>query len=127
MLAALYGHLDAARWLLEHGADPAAATPAGGCALGRAARTGHIEIVRLLIQAGAPVDGPPGAGWPPLKVPRVYGHDDIARVLLAAGAADFPRGLWDRRLQKVGAFLRSLIPNRLTEWPARPKQQRGRR
>jgi ankyrin repeat protein len=51
--AARGGHLEAVRWLLDHGGDPN--TALAGCA-----RSGHMDILRLLIDRGADIlpDGP---------------------------------------------------------------------
>ncbi len=55
-LMAKRGHLDGARWLLAHGADPNALWPHGDAdvtALHLASWQGHAEVVRLLLDAGA--------------------------------------------------------------------------
>ena len=48
--ASEYGHIEAVRLLLEHGADPLARDYEGMTPSELASRNGHVEIVRLLSQ-----------------------------------------------------------------------------
>ena len=85
--AARRGDADAARALLEGGADPNAARGDGLTALHVAAREGEDEIVDLLIGAGAET----GAGTrigahTPLHLAAGAGHAGVVRALLGAGA-----------------------------------------
>ena len=54
--AALNGHTEVAKLLLEAGADKDAANNLGITALHSAAESGHIEVVKLLLAAGADKD-----------------------------------------------------------------------
>jgi ankyrin repeat protein len=54
--AARGGHLEAARVLLDDGADPSRATSAENTPLAAAAERGHVEVLRLLLARGAAVD-----------------------------------------------------------------------
>jgi hypothetical protein len=54
--AAVNGQLEAARLLLEGGADPSMVNGAGASPLMCAATTGQLEVLRLLLQWGAAVD-----------------------------------------------------------------------
>jgi ankyrin repeat protein len=56
VVAAVAGRLEAARLLLEGGADPSLADGDGGTPLIAAADEGHLEVLRLLLARGAAVD-----------------------------------------------------------------------
>lgn len=56
MEAAAYGRLDAARALIQAGADVNLKNSAGAGALKRAERGGHQRVVTLLQEAGAKPD-----------------------------------------------------------------------
>jgi ankyrin repeat protein len=101
-------HLDAARILIEHGADINAHSRNGFTPLLFAAKQGDLAAVRTLLEAGARVndgtplknrpagrraapaadDGDPGVpdGMTPLLMATVSGHEDIALLLLENGA-----------------------------------------
>jgi ankyrin repeat protein len=51
-----YGKLDAARFLLDRGVDPAARDGAGQTALHWAAWAPNIDAIKLLLERGVPVD-----------------------------------------------------------------------
>ena len=77
-IAALHGHLEAVRVLLELGARAGR-----GDALGAAARNGYPEIVRTLLAAGTDVNDGGRHRWPPIMRTLV---PDTLRLLLEAGA-----------------------------------------
>ena len=96
MVAAGEGHAEAARLLLDAGADPNAVAGFEGAryemtmSLNRplhdAAAGGHAEIVAMLLAAGAEVDAQNAFGGTPLHS-AVYGASpEVVRLLLAAGA-----------------------------------------
>ncbi|MBX3577058.1 MAG: ankyrin repeat domain-containing protein [Rhizobiaceae bacterium] len=87
MFAAGYGRVDAARLLLERGADPARRDVNRERALMRAAVKGHADVIELLLAAGEPADSADDPyGVSPLHAAALAGRVDAARVLLAAGA-----------------------------------------
>ena len=85
--AARTGAIDAARHLLDAGADPTIETRSGMTPLLLAAEAGHTEIVELLISAGADVNAV-GYGDSQTALSRaiLFGHHKTAIALLEAGA-----------------------------------------
>ncbi len=85
--AAMEGHMEVVRWLLEHGAriNFEVAGVLTCHTLGTAARNGHLEVVKLLVEHGAAIN----AVWKgdnALKWARTYGYKDIADYLVSQGA-----------------------------------------
>jgi ankyrin repeat protein len=87
-LAAVFGHLDVARYLTERGADiDAIATNGTGYnALTGAVTAGHFEVVKWLLESGANANYRYGPGYTPLLAAAANGRLDIVRLLLAHGA-----------------------------------------
>jgi uncharacterized protein len=87
-LAAVFGHLDVARYLAEHGADVnAPATNGSGYnALTGAVASGHTQIVDWLLKSGADPNYRYGPGYSPLLTAAANGHLEILKLLLAHGA-----------------------------------------
>ena len=56
LLCAQKGHIDCARVLLAHSADPNAAAAGGYTPLIMAAQHGHLELARLVLKAGGNVE-----------------------------------------------------------------------
>jgi len=83
--AAAYGHSDAARRLVNAGADVDA--PHWDCTppLVHAAARGDLRMVGMLVGAGADVDA--GFDVTPIEVAAERGHADVISRLLQAGAA----------------------------------------
>jgi len=87
-LACFFGHLDAARYLAEKGADVhAAATNGSGYnALTAAVTAGHTEIVKYLLERGLDPNYRYGPAYTPLLAAAANGHLEILKSLLAHGA-----------------------------------------
>ena len=83
--AAWKGHLDAVRWLVEHGAR-LNRQGKEWAALHYAAFAGHAEVVSYLLERGADVNALSTNGSTPLMMAAREGKEAIARTLLAAGA-----------------------------------------
>jgi uncharacterized protein len=87
-LAAVFGHLDAVRYLAEHGADldAPASNGSGYNALTGAVASGHTEIVKWLLENGANPNYRYGSGYSPLLTSAANGHLEILKLLLSHGA-----------------------------------------
>jgi uncharacterized protein len=87
-LAAFFGKLDAARLLLNKGAEVNARStnamenmPLHAAAAGR-----HADVVKLLIDHGASANARQHGGWTPLHAAAQNGDLESARALIAGGA-----------------------------------------
>jgi ankyrin repeat protein len=89
-LAAFFGHVDAARALLDLGADVHArsrnvnlpsATPLHSAASGK-----HTEVAIVLLEHGAEVDAVQNGGWTALHAAAASGNLALCRALIAGGA-----------------------------------------
>ena len=87
-LAAVFGHLDVARYLADHGADVnASATNGSGYnALTGAVTSSHTEVVKWLLAKGADPNYRYGPGYCPLLAAAANGHLEIVKILLDHGA-----------------------------------------
>jgi uncharacterized protein len=87
-LACYFGHLEEARLLLDHGADPnvISTNEMAVMPIHSALGGGHKEIVALLVARGAEVDEPSGADWTPLHYVAESGDLETARLLVDNGA-----------------------------------------
>ena len=90
-LAALYGRAEAAKLLLDHGADVHALTEGirfvnPSTPLHAAVASGNADIAALLLQAGADPSAPDGDGYTPLHLAASTGNVNLVRLLLHAGA-----------------------------------------
>lgn len=83
MMAALKGHLDLARKLIDRGAD---VNKTGWTPLHYAATGGHLAIMELLLEHHAYIDAESPNGTTPLMMAAQYGSVDAVKLLLAAGA-----------------------------------------
>jgi ankyrin repeat protein len=88
-LAAFFGHADAARLLLERGADATVVARHATlkvAPLHSAAAGGHEEIVRLLLEHGADANARQEGGFTPLHSAAQNGDRGSAEALLEHGA-----------------------------------------
>ena len=85
--AAIGGHLDDARKLLEAGADVNVRQGTFfGTPLQYAASSGHADMIKLLIEYEAKLEAADSHGRTPLMWAATNGRSDAARALLVAGA-----------------------------------------
>lgn len=86
--AAFFGHSEAARLLVERGADVGAVAhnPMQVQPLHSAAAAGCREVVELLLEHGADPNAEQQGGHVALDAARQNGDDEIAELLLAHGA-----------------------------------------
>lgn len=85
-VAAHCGQGEAARMLLDAGADVNARSDHGLTALHEAASNGHVETARMLLGAGAEVDAAEETQSTPLHLAAERGDEAMARLLLDAQA-----------------------------------------
>ena len=84
---AVYGkHIDAIRFLLEHGADINARDGHGRTPLHQVARAGSLEMIGLLVENGADMEARDDRGSSPLLVACRVGDCDCVRELVKRGA-----------------------------------------
>jgi len=86
--AARHGHVEAARLLIEKGANVNAREKAvsRSTPLHAAAVYGHLGIAKLLLAKGAEVDSMDRYGSTPIQYAAFNGQDEIIELLLARGA-----------------------------------------
>ena len=81
-----WGHLDAARLLLEAGADPSRADGGGRNPLMLATGEGHLEVLQLLLMWGVAVDAAhPSTGGTAFHIACYHNHPDCVEALVRAG------------------------------------------
>jgi len=86
-VAAEKGHVEIARLLLEHGADPNARDMYGVTPLHLATYWGHLDVVKLLLEHGADPNAKEKLGGEtPLYWAVQHKRTDIAKLLLKHGA-----------------------------------------
>ena len=83
--AALNGHVDAVRVLLELGADKEASADDGGRPLYLAAQNGHVAVVKTLVELGADKEAATADGGTPLHVAAGHGHVETVTALVELG------------------------------------------
>jgi len=84
--AAIRGHLDTVKMLIEHGATLDLADQDKDTPLKNAARNGHIDVVRYLIKQCADVNAFGRHQTTPLTSAAYNGHKEIIELLLEHGA-----------------------------------------
>ena len=92
-IACRFGHIEAARVLLERGADTTIRDKEYWSPLERASENGHVEVIRVLLRHGADVTAQDNTGTTPLHTSSAYGQPESARVLLEHGANVHARGM----------------------------------
>ena len=80
------GHLEVVKLLIENGADVNAKNEDGKTALMRASREGHLEVVKYLIENGADVNAKSNNGWTALMRASYNGHLEVVKYLIENGA-----------------------------------------
>ena len=86
--AAIQGHEEVVRLLLERGGDLEAKNHNGDTALMWASLMGHKDVVDFMLDRGANADlGEPKSGVTALMAAAAKGHADVAQVLVEKGAA----------------------------------------
>jgi ankyrin repeat protein len=84
--AAIYGHMEVVRMLLEEGANIERTDGSVYTALHQAVWNGHLDVCRLLLDWGAKVDALNKARNTPLIWAAWAGHLSIAKLLVERGA-----------------------------------------
>ena len=85
-LASREGHLDIARFLVEHGANLAAQDKHGSTPLHDTSCNGRLDLARFFVEHGANVAAQDQHGSTPLHQASGRGHLDRARFLIEHGA-----------------------------------------
>ena len=85
-LAAVNGHIDVVKLLLESGGDPNRVNNYGETPLHLAARSRCVQAVKILIDAVADLNAPDKWGDSPLYYAVRNNHLDMVKLLLDAGA-----------------------------------------
>ena len=85
-LSSKEGHMEVARFLVEHDADVAAQDDDGWTPLHLASYRGHLELTRMLMERGADVAAQGNDRRTPLHLASEWGHVDIARMLIEHSA-----------------------------------------
>lgn len=88
MLAALHGHLDSVRLLVDKGAQ---VNRSGWAPLHYAAVNGNLELLRYLLEQHAYIDAQSPNRTTPLMMSARHSHTDAVRLLVEAGADPTPR------------------------------------
>lgn len=86
MVASVAGSIEAARALIEAGADVRRADASGETSLHMACRSRREELVKLLLDAGADPNAATREGGTPLLVTGYFGTAEMAAMLIRAGA-----------------------------------------
>ena len=92
-IACRFGHTEAARILLERGADTTIRDREYWSPLERASENGHVDVIRVLLQYGADVKAQDNTGTTPLHTSSAYGQPESARVLLEHRANVHAKGM----------------------------------
>ena len=85
-LASRSGHVEVARLLVEHGADPTAQHKDGSSPLHLASVNGHVEVVRFLVGRGTDLTTRDKNGYTPLLSASLDGYVEIVQFLVEHGA-----------------------------------------
>lgn len=94
--AAMHGHVQICRLLLEQGADPDVQTdPQGYAPMHSAAWGGHLRVVRMLMQHGARTDLPNYRAETPLETARRQEQAAVVQVLEGTQSSPQARDHWE--------------------------------
>ena len=93
VLAALRGHLNAVKWLVDRGARINAPNRQWS-ALHYAVFSGHVEVADYLIDQGADIQARTTNGSTVLMMAIYEGREDLARKLIEKGADRSPKNDW---------------------------------
>ena len=85
-IAAEKNLLEAAKWLINEGADLEARDWIGKTPLHRAAMEHSVDVARLLISRGAKVNAKSEGGSTPLHFSAIYNNLKVAQLLIDNGA-----------------------------------------
>lgn len=85
--AAIRGHAEVVKKLLEYGANVSSTDEDNNTALHMAALGGNIKVVQILLVSGSPINVQNIFGDTPLHLAVKEGHFDIAEALLSHGAS----------------------------------------
>eukprot|EP00300_Choanocystis_sp_HF-7_P007351 c15251_g1_i1.p1 GENE.c15251_g1_i1~~c15251_g1_i1.p1 ORF type:complete len:283 (-),score=72.98 c15251_g1_i1:78-926(-) len=85
-VAALHGHIETARLLIQHGADPNAQDDSQRSPVYMAAIHGFVQLVHLLAHSGAGLNTFDVNHHTPLHAASECGHTDVVRLLIENGA-----------------------------------------
>jgi uncharacterized protein len=87
-LAAYFGHLEVAEYLVKAGAplNSPSRNDLKAAPIQSAAAAGHVKIVRMLLEHQADPNVREQGGYTPLHAAAQNGHEEMIRVLLFAGA-----------------------------------------
>ncbi|MCO6490546.1 MAG: ankyrin repeat domain-containing protein [Phaeodactylibacter sp.] len=109
--AAFAGNADAARLLIEAGADINYQNDDGSTALHTAAVFGKTDVAKLLIDAGAKLDVPNKEGATALHTAAFFGRTEIVKALLDKGAdKTIKNGVGKTALETVQAPFEEVKP-----------------
>jgi len=89
--AALKGHIETIRLLIENGASVTGVNDGGATALHDAALAGHAAAVDLLLAKGAVIDARDSGGRTPLFLAASWGRRAAVELLLERGASKLTR------------------------------------
>ena len=87
-LAAVFGHLEVAKYLHEKGGDlnAVATNGSGYTALTGAVASGHADVAKWLLESGVSPNYSYANGYTPLLTAAANGHVEILKALLSHGA-----------------------------------------
>jgi hypothetical protein len=95
--AALIGHVEIARLLLQNGAEVNAKNIVGSTPLHWAAIQGHVDILHLLVENGADLEAQNNSGWRALHNAAYNGHSPFIQELISRYHVDINARLNDGR------------------------------
>lgn len=125
--AARDAHLDAVKFLVEHGARVDVTDSLRQTPLHQAAAGGRTEVVAYLLAHGAGMESRDRWGFTPLSLAIVHNHLDTARVLIERGAdVNAENALGDAPLHQAAMVGNVLTARYLFEHGARINAVNGR-